>query len=140
MDEEICMIWRMTDGAGQQTILRLLEVQETWNGEMNNTHKIYRKSYFEKSRGGWIFNERQYEDLDLRVTIFTVQITTIMCFCNVTSRTLYITHREPNFCALNYLKNLSHLYEVTSTSLLSRGTLLLYVYNVVTVFNMYSRQ
>jgi len=54
---------------------------------------------------------------------------------------LHIMQRAQNFVSLNYLQNLSHFYEVTSTSLLSRGTLLLlYLYNVVTVFNMYRRQ
>ena len=75
----------LTVVAAQQTVLRLLEGQQTCNGEMNNTHKICRKSHIGRSRGGWMVKERQYVDLDLLATMFSVQITTIVCFCNVTA-------------------------------------------------------
>ena len=83
--KKFCMMVSLTIGAAQQTVLRLLEGQQTWNGEMNNTHKIFRKRHIGRPRVGWIFKERQYEDLDLRDKICSVQITTIVCFCNVTA-------------------------------------------------------
>ena len=75
----------LTLGAAQQTVLRLLEGQETCNGEMNNTHIICRKSHIGRSTGGLMFKERHYEDQELSATIFTVQFTKILCFCNVTA-------------------------------------------------------
>ena len=64
------MMGSLTIGAAQQAVLRLLEGQETCNREMDNTHKICRKSQIGKCRLGLIFKERQYEDLDLRDIIF----------------------------------------------------------------------
>ena len=49
----------LTVVAAQQTVLLLLEGQETCNGEMINTHKICRKSQLGISRSGLIFNEGQ---------------------------------------------------------------------------------
>ena len=79
------MMGSLTIGAAQQTVLRLLEGRETGNGKMSSTHKICRKSHIGRSSGGWIVKERQYEDLELLATIFSVQIRTVVCFCFVTA-------------------------------------------------------
>ena len=72
----------MTVGAAQQRVLRLLEGQETCNGEMNNTHKICKKSHLGMSKLGWIVKERHYEDLDLCDIIFIFQISKVCVFAS----------------------------------------------------------
>ena len=94
------MMGNLTVGAAQQTVLRLLEGQETCNGTMINTHKICRKSHFEKSRGGWIVKLRQYEDLDLRDTIFVFRSKQLCVFATSLQVPLHITQRQPYFCVL----------------------------------------
>ena len=74
------MMGSLTVGAAQQTVLRLLEGQETCNGEMDITHKICRKSHIGRSRCGWAIRERQYEDVDFCVNIFRVQIIKLLVF------------------------------------------------------------
>ena len=81
-------------------MLRLLEGQQTCNGEMNSTHKICRETRIGRSSGGWIVNERQYEDLERRTTIFSVQIRTIVCFCFVTSSPTAHNAESTKFCVL----------------------------------------
>ena len=139
--EEICMMGNLTIGAAQQTVLRLLKGQETCNGEMNITHKICRKIQLVKSRSGLMYKERHYEGEDLCVTIFSVEINKVCVFATSLQVPPHITQRAPNFlCPEIICKICLIFYEVTSTSLLSRGTLLQYVYTVVTLFNMYRRQ
>ena len=86
--------------AAQQTVLRLLEGQEICNAEMNSTHKICRETRIGRSSGGWIVNERQYEDLERRTTIFTVQIRKIVCFCFVTASPTAHNAESTKFCVL----------------------------------------
>ena len=74
------MMGSLTIGAAQQTMLRILEGQETCNGVMNNTNKICRKSQLGKSRLRWIVREGQYEDLDICVNIFSVQVIKLLVF------------------------------------------------------------
>ena len=74
------MMGSLTIGAAQQTVLRLLEGQETCYGEMINTHKICKKSQIGISRLGLIFKERQYKDLDLCVTIFSAEMNKVCVF------------------------------------------------------------
>jgi len=92
------MIGSLTLGAGQQTVLRLLEGQETRNGEMNSIHKICRKSLIGRSSGGWMVKERQNEDLELRATLFSVQITIVVCFCFVTASPTAQNAESTKFC------------------------------------------
>ena len=67
-------------GAAQQTVLRLLEGQETCNGELNNTQRMCVKSQLGRSRRRRIVKERQYEDLDLCFHNFSVQIIKLRVF------------------------------------------------------------
>jgi hypothetical protein len=92
------------------------------------------KSQFWRSRCGWKVKEGQYVDLDLRLTISIVFVSENYMFLlrYFKSHCIECTGRQI-LVSLNYLQNLSYLYEVTSISLLSRGTLLLYVANVVTL-------
>ena len=98
--EEICMMGGLTIGAAQQTVLRLLEGQETCNGEMNITHKICRKIQLVKSRSGLMYKERHYEGEDLCVTIFSVEINKVCVFATSLQVPPHITHRAPSFCVL----------------------------------------
>ena len=82
--------------AAQQTVLRLLEGQETCNGEMYNTHKICRKSQLWKSRRRWIIREWQYEDLDFCVNIFSVQIIKLLVFAPSLQVPPHRMHRTRN--------------------------------------------
>ena len=106
--------------AAQQTVLRLLEGQETCNGEMNSTHKISRKSHIGRSSGGWIVKERQYEDLELRVTIFSVQIRTIVCLCFVTARPTAHNAESTKFCVLKlfaeFVSSVRSHFDLTSVT------------------------
>ena len=89
-------------------MLRLLEGQETCNGEMNITHKICRKIQLVKSRSGLIYKERLYEGEDLCFIIFSVEINKVRVFATSLRVPLHITHRAPSFCVLKLFENLSH--------------------------------
>ena len=94
------MMGSLTVGAAQQTVLRLLEGQEICNGEMNSTHKICRKSQLGRSRRGWIVRERQYEDLDLCINIFNVQIIKLLVFAPLLQVPPHRRHRPRNSLVL----------------------------------------
>ena len=92
--------------AAQQTVLRLLEGQETCNGEINNTQKICEKSHLWMSKLGWIDKERQYEDLDLCDIIIIIyfflifQINKLCVFSSSLQVPPHIMHRATKFCDL----------------------------------------
>jgi hypothetical protein len=71
---------------------------------------------------GWSVKEGQYENLELRVTNFIVLSQKIERFCSVNSSP---TAQSNKLFVFNEFQNLSYMYEVTSMSLLSLGTLLL---------------
>ena len=90
--------------AAQQTVLRLLEGQETCNGEMNNTHKICKKSHLGMSKLGWIIMEWQNEYLYLCDIIFIVQISKVCVFSSSLQVPPHITHRATSFCVLKFFE------------------------------------
>ena len=135
------MMGSLTVGAAQQTVLRLLEGQKhTMEKWIIHTKFVGRAHLGDLDVDGllgkismsiWIYA--------LIFLVFRSENYLFLLRYFKSDRTEGIEHEILLF--LHYFKNLSHLYKVTSTSLLSLGTLLLlYVYNVVTVFNMYRQQ
>ena len=112
----------LTIGAGQQRIIQLLEGQETCNWEKINTHNVCRECHIGRSIVGWMVKKRQYEDLDLRATNFSVQISKVHVFFFATSLQvpLHIVQRATNFCVLklfakfvSFVRSHFHLTSVT---------------------------
>ena len=87
---------------------------------MNSTHIICRETRIGRSSGGWIVKELQYEDLELRATVFSVQIRTVVCFCFVTASATAHNAESTKFCVLklfaefvSFLRSHFHLTSVT---------------------------
>jgi hypothetical protein len=154
-DEKTYWMGSFTICAAQQTLLRLSH-ERHWDW-WDRKHAVEKwiihtkfvfgnpewKSHLGGSRRGGRDKERQYEDLDVRVTIFIVFRPENYMFLHHHSKSHCTECTEHQLLvSLNYLQNLSYLYEVTLTSLLSHGTLLLllYVANVVTLLNTYRWQ
>ena len=120
--------------------------QETCNGEVSNAYTQY--LYLDILNGianlGELDKNGELSICSMRIWTYALKFVLcsdqkVTCFCFVTSSTTAHNAQSNKFLFLNYLQNLCLVYEVTSTSLLSRDTLLLllYVATVVTVFNMY---
>jgi hypothetical protein len=145
-EEEIYWMGSLMIGAAQQTVW----LSHDWWDTKHAMEKwiihtkfvvgnLEWKSHLGRSRRGWRIKERQYENLDLRVTIFIVFRSENYMFlhCYFKSHCTECTDHQI-LVSLKYLQNLSYLYEVTSISCLSCGMLLLlYVVNVVMLLNMH---